>query len=431
MISERIRRQLETTDWDFTEHLPGTGKALHWYPGTFPADLPCTFIQALSKENQIVFDPYGGIGTTAVEALRQNRKAWTVEPNPIGALVAYVAGALTLMKAHDDSWVPIIFDILRSVVLAADNHKSIASYDLFDQSFGKEVDALVTQLVLPSPDDIFNSLVGEPDWHALEEWLSHKTLNKFIALSDSIKDDPRGGWMGRLLGMTMLSAIIRTASSQTQSWGHIADNVRPKMLLDKDPFDLALKWIKRTENKFKKMEVSKLKNSALRAKRFWVSNYAWGSAQKISPKPPRKADLMVTSPPYAGAIDYTYAQRLSLYLIGINEKGVGALSSNEIGARRRRFSPESKNLWASKLGDALLDQEIYMAEDAVMAFVLPHKDAGRDMGAEKIGAYLEKRFWHKIIDIDRSIRQARARQSWTSIKKETIQIYSFSHGGVE
>lgn len=429
MISERMRRQLKSTDWDFTEHLPGIGKALHWYPGTFPADLPCTFIQALSKPNQIVFDPYGGIGTTAVEALRQGRKAWTVEPNPIGALVAYVAGSITLIKAYNPSYPPLLFEILRSLVLAAESGSIRGSYDFFEKSFGKDIDALLEKLISPSPSSFFDLLIGDPVWDALAEWLSGATLEKVKCLWEAIVTDEYGGSIGQLLGIVMVSSIIRTASSQTQSWGHIADNVRPKEFLNKNPFDLSLRWIKRTENMFKKMKVEPLSNNALRSKRYWVSNYAWGGGGKLSLKPTRKADLLVTSPPYAGAIDYTYAQRLSLYLLGINEDHVKALSLHEMGARRRRFSPGSRNVWAEKLGDAILEQEKYMSDSASMAFVLPHKDAGRDMGGDKIAEYLNQLSWDKSVDIDRSIRQARARQSWTSIKKETIQIYTKSKEG--
>jgi DNA modification methylase len=51
--------------------------------------------------------------------------------------------------------------------------------------------------------------------------------------------------------------------------------------------------------------------------------------------PPFPVDLLVTSPPYADAIDYTFAQRLSLYLIGYDDFQIKNISNVEIGARRK------------------------------------------------------------------------------------------------
>ena len=43
------------------------------HPARFPASLPGFFIRLLTKPGQVVFDPFGGTGTTAVAAERENR----------------------------------------------------------------------------------------------------------------------------------------------------------------------------------------------------------------------------------------------------------------------------------------------------------------------------------------------------------------------
>lgn len=98
MISDKTLRQLNSIDWDFIEPLHGTSKILHWYPGTFPSELPCSLIQGLSNIDDLVLDPYAGVGTTGLEALRLGRKVWLVENNPIGCLASYVGGCLLLIK---------------------------------------------------------------------------------------------------------------------------------------------------------------------------------------------------------------------------------------------------------------------------------------------------------------------------------------------
>jgi len=55
--------------------------------------------------------------------------------------------------------------------------------------------------------------------------------------------------------------------------------------------------------------------------------------------------------------------------------------------------------------------------------LLPHKDAGRNIGVEAITSNLEDANYELVFEVDRAIRQLKTRQSWTSIKKEIVQIY--------
>lgn len=423
MINLRLKRQLETLDWDFVEHLPGTSKAIHWYPGTFPSDLPCTLIQALSKPDDLIFDPYGGIGTTALEALRLDRKAWLVEGNPVGCLASYVAGGLILIKSQNERNLSILFEMLREIISGCEEAANTAPYEVVDTTIKKEIDSALTKLMSPAPKAMNELFKSEPLWDALSSWIHADTASDFKKISDALEID-RLGFFGRLLGLVMISAVLRPGSSQTQSWGHIADNVWPKEFVKKNAFRLCLLWLRRTENALSRTEVLKISEKSSNAKRFWVSMHSWTS-QKKKPKikPDCSANVLITSPPYAGAIDYTFAQRLSLYFFGFSEDHVKGFSQLETGARRKRFISDSMVAWASELVSSLSQQTEFMAETALISFVLPHKDAGRDIGPKRIEESLHESDWKKLIEIDRSIRQVRARQSWTSIKKETIQIY--------
>src|SRR5687768_12848866 len=102
MIGSRILRQLNAVDWDFPAEPQGTLAALHWYPGTYPPQIPGTLIEALTTTGDTVVDPYGGIGTTAVEALRRGRNAWAIEHNPVAMLTGYVAAGLALLRQRED-----------------------------------------------------------------------------------------------------------------------------------------------------------------------------------------------------------------------------------------------------------------------------------------------------------------------------------------
>ena len=422
MITARIKRQLDAIDWDFSEHLPGTSKTLHWYPGTFPAELPATLIQALSVENELIFDPFGGIGTTAVEALRQGRRAWIVESNPVGCLVSYVSGCLLLLKSVDAALPSILIDIVRLTLLDCSQAPNSIARLGTDDDVLKRIDTILRKVVRPTPKKEYQIFIKEPVWEMLEEWIEVSTIAELRVIWNALSIS-RLGEFGRLVGMVMISAILRPASSQTQSWGHLADNVRPKSFERKEIFRLCQHWLTRTETIIGKTEVKVMEKTDMDTPRFWVSMHTWRNSRLPALKPNILVKALITSPPYADAIDYSLAQRLSLYLFGYDEDDVRALTSVEIGARRKRFLSTSHTVWADELVSALTVQSQYLNDGSFLAFVLPHKDAGREIGPRMIEEFLFANGREKLLEIERSIRQIRARQSWTSIKKEIVQIY--------
>lgn len=52
------------------------------HPAVFPIKLPMELIEAYTDEHQIVFDPFGGSGTTIIAAHRLNRSGYGVEIEP-------------------------------------------------------------------------------------------------------------------------------------------------------------------------------------------------------------------------------------------------------------------------------------------------------------------------------------------------------------
>ncbi len=422
MISARTRRQLEQVDWDFSEHLHGTSKTIHWYPGTYPADIPTTIIQALSKPNDLIFDPYGGVGTTAIEAVRQARKAWLVEANPIGCLVSYVSCGVLFLKAFKNELLLLLISYLRALLNTNSNEIRYQYLIETESGIGDEIDKFLEKYVRPIPKELDLFFQKKPVISHLSPWYDKQTLHDILTLLHAINDTPIGAF-GRLLGKTMISAIIRASSSQTQSWGHIADNVCPKEFLRKDVIRLAQNWITRFEGVVNKTQVTLLPPDSTQEPRLWITLHNWALPNPPPIIPIDMSTLMVTSPPYAGAIDYTLSQRLSLYLFGYIDTEIIKLSREEFGARRKRYQSNSLEVWAKELANALGNQLEFMKKPSYAAFVLPHKDAGRDVGIQVLEDRLAKLGWEKSIKIDRSIRQVRARQSWTSIKKETLYIF--------
>lgn len=58
------------------------GKIVKRHPATFPVGLPAEYIKAMTDENDIVIEPFGGSGTTLIAAQQTNRICYAMELEP-------------------------------------------------------------------------------------------------------------------------------------------------------------------------------------------------------------------------------------------------------------------------------------------------------------------------------------------------------------
>jgi DNA modification methylase len=83
--------RLSAIDWSFAEEATNfLGHDVHPYPAKFIPQLPGNLIARLSGRGEAVLDPFGGSGTTALEANRLGRRATSVDANPLAALIGRV-----------------------------------------------------------------------------------------------------------------------------------------------------------------------------------------------------------------------------------------------------------------------------------------------------------------------------------------------------
>lgn len=74
----------------------------------FPLDIPRRLITMYSNPGELVGDPFSGLGSTALEAVRQGRRAFGSELNPVS-----VADSLVYLRRHDnEANTPTLFDLL-------------------------------------------------------------------------------------------------------------------------------------------------------------------------------------------------------------------------------------------------------------------------------------------------------------------------------
>src|SRR5579863_1972135 len=66
----RVKAHLDAVDWSFTDDNTNyLSHDIHPYPGKFIPQIPRNLIARLSLRGELVYDPFGGCGTTALEAI--------------------------------------------------------------------------------------------------------------------------------------------------------------------------------------------------------------------------------------------------------------------------------------------------------------------------------------------------------------------------
>ena len=85
--------------------------SFHRYYGKLIPAIPALFIEEFTKEGDLVFDPFSGSGTTAVEAMAHNRNFVGFEINPLSQKIAYIKTRkldAELLKQFNDSIMSLV-----------------------------------------------------------------------------------------------------------------------------------------------------------------------------------------------------------------------------------------------------------------------------------------------------------------------------------
>ena len=291
-----VTKILDRIDWNFpragteTESVHST----HWFPGNFIPQIPRSFIEVLSNPGDLVFDPFAGSGTTGLAAAALGRRA---------ILSDRISACIFLTRAKHD----------------------IQSIGLSQRKLSDILAKLTWRHQCVS--DIFG-LNGEGSDPDLSHWFAPLTLSQLRFLWGVIEREPDA--IARRILTLLFSdvlfacaspgrALTSTGKRRRHHWGWVADNVHPKPPIEHDAIELFEARLVMLPRPLPLESLGEALSVQQDARRLALSTSC--------------TDLVVTSPPYLGVIDYTRANRLLYTWMGWS---FDMERKEEIGARYKR-----------------------------------------------------------------------------------------------
>lgn len=315
LASREILAALHRVDWDFpgVTTLESTVHSLHRFPGNFIPQIPAYLIQLLSEPGDLVFDPFCGSGTTGIEAAVLGRRVWQCDANRVSVLVAEgKMAAFSEPKVRDE-----LTRLVQEFFWTLPNYRKRTS----DQSH-----------IGTNPE--------------LAKWFHVDTLEQLRTIWMLIASVPNVGTRA-LLTMLFSDTLFACASTgqaltsggkpRRHHWGWIADNVRPNRL----------HW-RNAERGFHERLVRAFKVVLTQPRLASVEATIERQDIRCLATGESTVDLIVTSPPYLGMIDYALANRLTYLWF---DWAIDEDREIEIGARsrRKRLNAEAEYLHAMSI----------------------------------------------------------------------------------
>ncbi len=271
---------------------------LHAFAAKFPPQLPRAFICALSKPGDLVLDPMMGSGTAVVEALLQGRRGVGLDIDPL-------ALRLTRVKT-----LPLDVDTLRD-----------AGYSVLTHAHRLLTSSGESREMVQALDSRFDVRTKE----FLDYWFLPSTQRELMALAlpiEAIADTS----VRRFLEL-VFSSIIVTKSGGVSLARDLAHS-RPHLDKTKVPKNA----IEQFSVRLRKNLASMAQLAEFKGNGTFATSIA-GDARSM-PFADNTVNLIVTSPPYANAIDYMRAHKFSLVWFGDSVAELSKLRSTYIGSER-------------------------------------------------------------------------------------------------
>ena len=268
--------------------------ALHPFAARFPYGLPGYFIDALTEPGDTVLDPMCGSGITLLEGWAAGRAVIGVDLDP---LARRQARARTTALGNTEVKTAGQTALRRTADLMA--------------GLGPQQDPL----------EAVKGDMDTPTQEFLDYWFFPETQRELACLVLSIREEPDDD-LRNLLEVIFSSTIVTKSGgvSRARDLAH----TRPHRVSDKvprRPIPLFANLVERAADAYGNIDRDAVGDCRI----------VDGDARSL-PLPDCSADLIVTSPPYANALDYMRAHKFSLAWLGDRIPSLTRLRREYIGS---------------------------------------------------------------------------------------------------
>ena len=252
--------------------------ALHPFAARFPYGLPGYFIDALTEPGDTTLDPMCGSGITLLEGWTAGRSVIGVDLDPLARRQA---------KA-------------RTTALRADKVRQAG-----EAALRQTADLMAGLGAHPDPLDAVKADMDPATQEFLDYWFFPETQRELACLVLSIREEPDDD-LRNLLEVIFSSTIVTKSGgvSRARDLAH----TRPHRVSDKAPrrpIPLFASLVERAAAAYTAVDRDAVRDCRV----------VDGDARSL-PLPDCSVDLIVTSPPYANALDYMRAHKFSLAWLG-------------------------------------------------------------------------------------------------------------------
>jgi len=291
----RTLSRLVSEDLNFHEAASNyASHSIHAFAAKFPPQLPRVFIEGLTDPGETVLDPMMGSGTTVVEAFLRNRRAIGFDIDPLALLICRV------------KTMPV--DFLEAAWA------------------GKRIISVAGRLIeKPAYLDLVMSRRYDPaSLDFIEYWFPKETQRQLLALLLAIEREKPSERLEDFLKVVFSSIIVTKSGGVSQAYD--LAHSRPHRVLGKPTRD-ALKLYEKRLMKAADLLCQLPQNG----KNVLIKSH---DCRESMPLSRNSVQLIVTSPPYANAIDYMRAHKFSLVWFGGKIAELSVLRSQYIGSEK-------------------------------------------------------------------------------------------------
>jgi DNA modification methylase len=365
-LSRWISR-LSELDWDYPgDQSDSKFSSLHFHPGRFISQIPAALIGRLSSKGDTILDPYCGSGTTVVEAQRMGRKSIGIDVNPISVLIAEAktlrgraARIRDLLNGHLNK---LHKSMLESSSFAVSEKKSVPSNVQLKKWYHQNTGAELTFI-----------------------WAYICTLN---------------GSSKKLLQFCF-SSILMPSCSESRHWGYVCDNTRPLQYRYVDAYKQFESAVLDLIAAYEYRDQSVLDTQIYPLP--CVTMLPGDALHVLKSLSSESVDLIVTSPPYYGVIDYVKSQRLAMEWFGFD---ISSVRLQETGARSKRARLSAATEYIDEIRGVFIEASRVLKSEGFCCVVFG-QSVRRESRLEELLAVLEEAGFVVVFKTSRAIGSGR------------------------